>query len=148
MRLKPSIVPEQHLDVVHSPGMEAERPKESLQRELYWAQSPAVAVPSRTTAELRERLVHLAQTLRRDAEQAAPWGDPGLTSGGRWKRRLKILLHRAVRPISRRYDRITAELAASAVALADAVLAAESDVRRLEDEVLALGRRLESPSKT
>jgi hypothetical protein len=147
MRLQPSIVRERHLDCGSLAGMQDEGPKESLQRELYWARSPAAAVPSRTTAEVRERLVHLAQTLRRDAEQAAPWGDPGLTSGGPWKRRLKIVLHRVLRPISRRYDRITAELAATTVALADALLAAESDLRRVEEEVLALGRRLESPSE-
>lgn len=118
-------------------------PTEALQRELYWLGGTAGAPPSRSTAELRERLEHLAHTLRRDAEQAAPWGDPGIAAGGRWRRRVKIVLHRLVRPVSRRYDRITAELAQIAVGLADAVLQAERDVRRLEDEVLSLRRNLE-----
>ncbi len=119
--------------------------REALERELYWRGGAAGAPPTRTTAELRERLEHLAHTLRRDAGQAAPWGDPGIAGGGRWRRRVKIVLHRLVRPVSRRYDRITAELAQIAVGMADALLQAERDVRRLEDEVLALGRKLEPP---
>lgn len=126
--------------------MEPERGKDALQRELYWVSGGAGAAPTRATAELRERLVHLAQTLRRDAEQAAPWGDPGITSGSRWKRRYKIGLHRLLRPVSRRYDRIAAELATVAVGLADALQQAEADVRRLEDDVLALRRELDPPS--
>lgn len=119
--------------------MDPQAPREALERELYWRGGPAGAPPSRSTAELRERLEQLAHTLRRDAEQAAPWGDPSIAPGGRW-RRVKIVMHRLLRPVSRRYDRITAELAQIAVAMADALLQAERDVRRLEDEVLALGR--------
>lgn len=118
--------------------MSREPAKRALERELYWAERAGVPEPSRTTAELRERLAVLAQTLRRDAGQAAPWGDPGIASGGRWRRRFKIVLHRLLRPVSRRYDRITAELAETGVALADALLRAEAEVDRLQRELLAL----------
>lgn len=118
--------------------MTEEPARRALERELYWAGRMGVPEPSRTTAELRERLARLAQELRRDAGQAAPWGDPGIVSGGRWRRRLKILLHRLLRPVSRRYDRITADLAETGVALADALLRAEAELDRLQHEVLAL----------
>ncbi len=110
-----------------------------MERELYWVRHAGVPEPSRSTAELRERLARLAQTLRRDAGQAAPWGDPSITSGSRWRRRFKIALHRFLRPVSRRYDRITAELAETGVALADALLKAEAELDRLQREVLARG---------
>ncbi|HEX2030480.1 MAG TPA: hypothetical protein VHL78_03640, partial [Actinomycetota bacterium] len=100
---------------------------------------------SRSTAELRERLARLAHTLRRDAGQAAPWGDPGIASGGRWRRRFKIVLHRLVRPVSRRYDRVTAELAETGVSLADALLRAEAEVERLRQEVRALRGEADGP---
>jgi hypothetical protein len=76
----------------------------------------------------------LLQRLRKDAVQAAPWGDPGLASGGGLRRRFKILLHRTLRPITRRYDRLAAELAAVQVALADCVLQLEAELRRLREE--------------
>jgi hypothetical protein len=116
--------------------------RESLQRELYWAAGEPSSASGVPTAELRARLEELAGTLHRQWGQAAPWGDPLLTTGSRWKRRLKIVMFRALRPISRRYDRVTAELASIGVALADRVARAEEDLRRQEEELASLSRRL------
>lgn len=117
-------------------------PREVLQRELYWATGEGAAGPLLPGAELRARLEELAQTLHRQWGQAAPWGDPLLATGSRWKRRFKILMFRLFRPLSRRYDRITAELASIGVALADRLARAEDDIRRQEEELAVLSRRL------
>lgn len=119
-----------------------ERPRAALERELYWAAGDDAASPLTPTAELRARLEELAGTLHRQAGQAAPWGDPLLTTGSRWKRRFKILMFRLLRPISRRSDRVTAELASIGVALADRVARAEDDLRRQEEELARLSRRV------
>jgi hypothetical protein len=120
---------------------DAETPRELLERELYWATGEGAA-PLLPSAELRARLEELAQTLHRQWGQAAPWGDPLLTTGPRWKRRFKIVMFRLLRPISRRYDRITAELASISVAMADRLARAEEDIRRQEEELAVLSRRL------
>jgi hypothetical protein len=121
---------------------DAETPRELLERELYWATGEGAATPLLPSAELRARLEELAQTLHRQWGQAAPWGDPLLTTGPRWKRRFKIVMFRLLRPISRRYDRITAELASISVAMADRLARAEEDIRRQEEELAVLSRRL------
>ena len=120
---------------------DADRPRELLQRELYWAAGDDAA-PLTPTAELRARLEELAETLHRQHGQAAPWGDPLLTTGSGPKRRLKIVMFRLFRPISRRYDRVTAELASVGVALADRLARAEDDLRRQEEELALLSRRI------
>ena len=121
---------------------DAEGSHEILERELYWATGEGSTAPLTPSAELRAKLEELAQTLHRQWGQAAPWGDPLLTTGPRWKRRFKILMFRMLRPISRRYDRITADLATIGVALADRLARAEEDIRRQEEELAVLSRRL------
>jgi hypothetical protein len=120
-----------------------ESARDALQRRLYWLAGED-AEPSTKAEHARMAADRLLQHLRRDAVQAAPWGDPSLASGGGLRRRLKILLHRALRPITRRYDRLAAELAAVHVALADSVLQLEAEVRRLREEQ----DRMEEPAGT
>jgi hypothetical protein len=115
--------------------------KDALERELYWARGEESASLT-PTAELRARLEEIAETLHRQWGQAAPWGDPLLTGGSGIKRRLKIALFRILRPISRRYDRITAELASIGVGLADRLARAEDDLRRHEEELALMSRRI------
>jgi hypothetical protein len=110
-----------------------ESAREALERELYWLSGEG-AEPGTKAEQARTAADRLLQRLRRDAMQAAPWGDPGLASGGGLRRRLKIILHRMLRPITRRYDRLAAELAAVQVALADCVLQLEAELRRLREE--------------
>ena len=113
--------------------MADETARQALERELYWL-SGEEAEPSTKAEHARMAADRLLQRLRKDAVQAAPWGDPGLASGGGLRRRFKILLHRTLRPITRRYDRLAAELAAVQVALADCVLQLEAELRRLREE--------------
>jgi hypothetical protein len=110
-----------------------ETARQALERELYWL-SGEEAEPSTKAEHARMAADRLLQRLRKDAVQAAPWGDPGLASGGGIRRRFKILLHRMLRPVTRRYDRLAAELAAVQVALADCVLQLEAELRRLREE--------------
>jgi hypothetical protein len=110
-----------------------ETARQALERELYWL-SGEEAEPSTKAEHARMAADRLLQRLRKDAVQSAPWGDPGLASGGGIRRRFKILLHRTLRPITRRYDRLAAELAAVQVALADCVLQLEAELRRLREE--------------
>ncbi|MGH2677833.1 MAG: hypothetical protein ACRDHB_05690 [Actinomycetota bacterium] len=113
--------------------MADETARQALERELYWL-SGEEAEPSTKAEHARMAADRLLQRLRKDAVQAAPWGDPGLASGGGLRRRFKILLHRTLRPVTRRYDRLAAELAAVQVALADCVLQLEAELRRLREE--------------
>jgi hypothetical protein len=110
-----------------------ESARQALERELYWL-SGEEAEPSTKAEHARMAADRLLHRLRKDAVQAAPWGDPGLASGGGLRRRFKILLHRTLRPITRRYDRLAAELAAVQVALAECVLQLEAELRRLREE--------------
>ncbi len=110
-----------------------ETAREALERELYRLSGEGTE-PGTRAEHARTAADRLLNRLRRDAVQAAPWGDPGLASGGGVRRRLKILLHRALRPITRRYDRLAAELAAVQVALADCVLQLEAELRRLRED--------------
>jgi hypothetical protein len=110
-----------------------ETAREALQRRLYWLAGED-AEPGTKAEHARMAADRLLQHLRRDAVQAAPWGDPSLASGGGLRRRVKIVLHRTLRPITRRYDRLAAELAAVQVALADCVLQLEAELRRLHEE--------------
>jgi hypothetical protein len=116
--------------------------RDALERELYWLTQGEGREPPTTAQEIRVATDRLAQRLRRDAEHAAPWGDPGLARSRGFRRKVKILLHRAMRPISRRYDRIGAELAFASAQLADAVLQLEAEVRRLRSDLEALEERL------
>jgi hypothetical protein len=115
--------------------------REALERELYWATEGGSDEPSRTQGA-RVASDRLAHRLRRDANHAAPWGDPSLASGRGFRRKVKIVLHRMMRPISRRYDRVGAELAGITVQLADSLLQLERDVRHLRQEVARLEQRL------
>ena len=49
-------------------------------------------------------------------------------------------MFRLLRPISRRYDRVTAELASTSVMLADRLSRAEETQRRQEEELARLSR--------
>jgi hypothetical protein len=115
-----------------------ESAREALERELYWLSGEG-AEPGTKAEQARAAADRLLQRLRRDAVQAAPWGDPSLASGGGLRRRLKIILHRSLRPITRRYDRLAAELAAVQVALADCVLQLEGEIQRLREDEAGAG---------
>jgi hypothetical protein len=120
--------------------------RQALERELYWRTDPVGGNELSTAEELRLRLQELSRGLRHDSVQAVPWGDPSLVSSTGMKRRAKIVLHRVLRPLTRRYDRITAELATSCVALADLARRLETESEQLRQEIGALQERLGSGS--
>lgn len=114
--------------------------RRTLEREVYWLEGKESEPPG-TAQEIRAALDRLAQVVKNDFENAAPWSDPVLRRGSRL-RRVKIMMHRVFRPLTRRYDRITAELAASGAVLADLLGRAESQITQLETELQALRGQL------
>jgi hypothetical protein len=111
---------------------------EALAREVYWVRDPLAGEPLSEIEELRVSVDRLARALYRDIGEAIPSRDPGIRAGPAWKRWFKRGLYRAVRPVSRRYDRITAQLARIEVRMTDLLRQIEIDQRRMEEELSAL----------
>lgn len=105
----------------------------ALARELYWAEE-ATPRSRMDTAEVRDALHDFAMLMRDDEKQVIPRGEPNLASTSRWRRRLKLRLFRLFRPISRRYDRVLADLGELNAALADRVTVLEAEIARLKKE--------------
>jgi SAM-dependent methyltransferase len=84
--------------------------RRAYERELYWASEPAPRVDV-SMAGLREAWAELADRLRSDANAPEPQIDPALLTGPGWRRRLKQIVWRIFRPVGRRYDRTSADIA-------------------------------------
>jgi SAM-dependent methyltransferase len=89
---------------------------DSLARELYWAAPPVSgsspgARSADGTSDLAIRWGELEATLRRDHASSPLPDDQVLQMGRPFKRRIKRLTFRLLRPLMRRYDRIGADLA-------------------------------------
>lgn len=115
-----------------------DRVRSLLQRELYWA-SDLGSRAHGPLRDLRRRLQDLTDTLRADLSRPFPAGDPQLEAGSGWRRTLKRLLYRVLRPFTRRHDRVASELAAMSLEVVDHLARVEMDLRRLDEEVLRLG---------
>jgi hypothetical protein len=109
-----------------------------LARELYWVPDGATR-GLMDVAEVRDRLHDLWGQMRSDERAVIPVGETNLGSPTRWRRRLKYLLWRLLRPVSWRYDRLIGDHAELTTALADRVLALEAEVRRLEAQLAERG---------
>jgi SAM-dependent methyltransferase len=96
---------------------------------------PAPAVGGSTEA-LRSALSDLEERLRLAVTQPIPEGE--LASPSRLRRTVKGSQVRIMRPVSRRYDRLAADLAGLASGLAEQLAAAEADVIRLQRAVARL----------
>lgn len=116
---------------------------EALQRELYWAGAEEAGT-LRSAEELRVALLRLAERLRDDPTGSKPSLEWDLHRGPFWRRWLKRLLHRLLRPVHRRYSTVTAELAALGAGLAARLERAEAAVERLQTEIDAM--RKEPPA--
>jgi hypothetical protein len=105
----------------------------ALEREIYWAEE---ATPrSRVdTGEVRDLLHDFAVMMRADEKQAIPRGEPYLGSRSRFRRKAKSLQFLVLRPMRKRNDRLLADLGELTAALADRVVALESEVERLKDD--------------
>ena len=121
--------------VLRSPPMTSENDARSaLEREIYWAED-ASARSRMDTSEVRDLLHDFAMLMRADEKQAVPRGEPELGSGSRLRRKTKVLQFRLLRPMRRRNDRLLAEFGELAAALADRVVALETEVRELRAKV-------------
>ena len=109
-------------------------PREALEREVYWAET-ATPASRANRSEIRDLLHDFAMQLRADEKQAVPLGEPNIASPSRLRRKAKAFQFRLFRPIRRRNDRLTAELAELTAVLADRVLGLEAEVRRLKAEL-------------
>jgi SAM-dependent methyltransferase len=119
--------------------MEEDRPPERAAGAGPWRGS---------TRELASALRDLVARLRSDEQQQVPAGDPFLDSPSSLKRRLKSLIFRSTRPATRRYDRLSADLASVAADLAARLAEAEEETKRARGdyERLELALRALTPT--
>ena len=103
-----------------------------------------------TTRELAAALHELVARLRDEQGQPFPEGEAFLQSPSSVRRRLKTLVFRTTRPATRRYDRLTADLATIAADLASRLAEAEEVMRKARGdyERLEVALRAISPSGT
>jgi SAM-dependent methyltransferase len=101
-----------------------------------------------TTRELASALRGLVARLRSDQNQGVPEGDPFLDSPSSLKRRLKAIIFRSTRPATRRYDRLSADLASVAADLAARLAEAEEEMKKARGdyERLELALRALTPT--
>ena len=105
-----------------------------LERELYWAGDPPTAA-ARSTADLRVALHDFVAAMRADERSSIPRREPLIASDAPWKRNTKLLMYRSSRPVSRRYDRLLADLGTLTRMLADRLAEAEAELERLRAEL-------------
>src|SRR5688500_1513542 len=103
-----------------------------------------------STRELASALRGLVARLRTDQDQRLPEGDPFLGSSSPLKRRLKSIIFRSTRPATRRYDRLSADLATVAADLASRLAEAEEETKKARGdcERLELTLRALTPTGT
>jgi SAM-dependent methyltransferase len=101
--------------------MEEERPPEG---------PPGAGPWKGSTRELASALRDLVTRLRTEQDQRLPDGDAYLDSSSALKRRLKSVILRSTRPATRRYDRLTADLATVAADLASRLAEAEEETKK------------------
>jgi SAM-dependent methyltransferase len=101
-----------------------------------------------TTRELASALRELVARLRDEQGQPLPEGEAFLQSPSSLRRRLKTLVFRTTRPATRRYDRLTADLATIAADLAARLAEAEEVTRKARGdyERLEVALRALAPS--
>jgi SAM-dependent methyltransferase len=101
-----------------------------------------------STRELASALRELVTRLRADQDQRLPEGDPFLDSSSSLKRRLKSVIFRSTRPATRRYDRLSADLATVAADLASRLAEAEEETKKARGdyERLELALRALTPT--
>ena len=109
-------------------------PREALEREVYWAETVTPASKA-NRAEIRDLLHDFAMQVRADEKQAIPLGEPNIASPSKLRRKAKTFQFRVFRPIRRRNDRLTAELAELTAVLADRVIGLEAEVRERKAEI-------------
>lgn len=97
-----------------------------------------VVAPTGSTESLRSALADLETRLRVEVTQPIPDGEIPSSAGSGIRRTLKRRQVRLMRPVSRRYDRLAAELAGLGAKLAEHLAVAEADVIRLHRAIAEL----------
>src|SRR5207237_1526660 len=114
---------------------------EALERELYWAEQRTTRGPTvHTIAELREALREFEALMLDDERSIYPRAEPNLSAGSKWRRALKLRVYRFLRPVTRRYDRLIAELAGLTLSPAARLRAPGAAAARLPGELQPAGR--------
>jgi SAM-dependent methyltransferase len=127
---------------------------EELAREVYWAALPMANQPVGSVgtgggwSELAVGWSELEATLRRDHGSGPVPDDPGLEMGSPAKRRFKRFTFKVLRPLMRRYDRITADLALLGLETSQELAVARSDAATLSSEVQRLRAELREAQAT
>ncbi|MFL5735847.1 MAG: hypothetical protein ACJ76P_00735 [Actinomycetota bacterium] len=105
---------------------------DALERELYWAEQRTTRGPTvHTIAELREALREFEALMLDDEKAMFPRAEPNLAAGSKSRRALKLRVYRFLRPVTRRYDRLIAELAGLTLSLAERLRETEAELGRL-----------------
>ena len=126
---------------------------EELAREVYWAALPmsehyAGAIQAGGWSDLAVGWSELEATLRRDHGAGPLPDDPTLEMGSPWKRRFKRFTFKVLRPLMRRYDRITADLALLGLETSQELASARGDTAALTSEVQRLRAELREAQAT
>jgi hypothetical protein len=109
---------------------------EALERELYWAEQRTTRGPTvHTIGELREALREFEALMIDDEKAMFPRAEPNLAAGSKWRRTLKLRVYRFLRPVTRRYDRLIAELAGLTLSLAERLRESDAELGRLRAEL-------------
>jgi hypothetical protein len=120
---------------------------EALARELYWA-GPLLhgdlgGAGASLDAGLPQRWYALEETLLWEYTQRYPEGEEVLLVGGRFKRAIKRMLFRVVRPLTRRYDRVGADIARLGRETADVGIEVARSLEVLRHDVATLRERID-----
>jgi SAM-dependent methyltransferase len=109
---------------------------------------PGVAPWEGSTRELAGALRSLVARLRAEQDERLPGGESASGAPSSLRNRLKWVVLRSTRPATRRYDRLTADLATVAADLASRLAEAEEDARKArgDHERLELTLRALAPA--
>jgi SAM-dependent methyltransferase len=127
---------------------------DELAREVYWAALPmaqgqgGAAPRTGGWSDLAVGWSELEATLRRDHGAGPLPDDPILEMGSPAKRRFKRFTFKVLRPLLRRYDRITADLALLGLETSQELAVARSDTAALTSEVQRLRAELREAQAT
>lgn len=118
-------------------------PADALERELYWAAPPgtgsAQAVFASTPAsELAVMWKELEDRLRFEYTQVYPPDEETVEVGGGGKRFVKRIVHRVIRPLIRRYDRLGADTAELGFDTAQSIAGTQRDLAQVVEQLQSI----------
>jgi SAM-dependent methyltransferase len=118
---------------------DADRPKDAQRSGASLLQRLSDEPDAGGTAALAQRLRDMEDRLRRADTEKVVADEPSLSAGSAPRRAAKRRQFRATRPVSRRSDRLSADLAGLAAQLAERLAATEQDVVRMQGMLAEMG---------